>query len=81
MFPRGYTTSGVNLWPGGVVEYNFVSDGSDSLKDAAFYVDDKVKIIFIMSRFMITRNVTVQCLEKASQKRYFLTGSLVSKDP
>ena len=53
MFPRGYTTSGVNLWPGGVVEYNFVSDGSDSLKDAAFYVDDKVTMILIMSRFMI----------------------------
>ena len=54
MFPRGYTTSGVNLWPGGVVEYNFVSDGSDSLKDAAFYVDDKVRVFFIMSRFMVT---------------------------
>ena len=69
MFPRGYTTSGVNLWPGGVVEYNFVSDGSDSLKDAAFYVDDKVKIIFIMSRFMITRNVTVDSASRRPLKK------------
>jgi len=41
-FPKGYTTSGVSLWPGGVVEYNFVSDGTDELKDAAFFVDSKV---------------------------------------
>ena len=41
-FPRGYTTSGTELWPNGVVEYSFVSDGSDSMKDFAFYVDPKV---------------------------------------
>ena len=41
-FPKGYTTSGTNLWENGVVEYSFVSDGSDSLKDAAFFVDAKV---------------------------------------
>ena len=41
-FPKGYTTSSTELWPNGVVEYSFVSDGSDAMKDAAFYVDSKV---------------------------------------
>ena len=41
-FPKGYTLSSVNLWAGGEVEYSFVSDGSDDLKNAAFYVDSKV---------------------------------------
>ena len=41
-FPKGYTTGSTSLWESGVVEYNFVSDGTDSMKDAAFYVDAKV---------------------------------------
>ena len=38
---RGYTETHLNLWPGGVVEYSFVSNG-DSMKDEAFFVDSKV---------------------------------------
>ena len=39
--PRAYTKTDIDLWPGGVVEYSFVSSG-DSMKDAAFFVDSKV---------------------------------------
>ena len=41
-FPKGYTHSRTSLWPNGVVEYSFVSDGSDAMKDAAFFVDSKI---------------------------------------
>ena len=39
---RGYTTTDIEKWDGGVVNYNFVSNGKDSLKDAAFFVDENI---------------------------------------
>jgi len=39
---RGYTTTDTALWPGGVVEFSFVSDGTDDLRDSAFMVDEKI---------------------------------------
>ena len=41
-FMQGYTTTNTVKWGGAVVNYNFVSNGKDSLKDAAFFVDEKI---------------------------------------
>ena len=39
---KGYTTTYTSKWEGGVVNYNFVSNGKDDLKDAAFFVDANI---------------------------------------
>ena len=41
-YQEGYTTTYYNKWEGGVVNYNFVSNGKDNLKYAAFFVDEKI---------------------------------------
>ena len=41
---QGYTETYTSKWEGAVVNYNFVSNGKDSLKDAAFFVDENIGI-------------------------------------
>ena len=54
---KGYTEIDVDLWTEGVVEYAFMSDGSDELKDFAFDVDAKIgfnKVFIQVYVFMIS---------------------------
>ena len=38
----GFTYTSVNKWEGGIVDYSFVSKGTDSTRNQAFYVDRNI---------------------------------------
>ena len=42
-------TTDTALWPGGVVEFAYVSDGTDEIRDSAFIVDDKIGFNRVMN--------------------------------